>query len=161
MVPTLPPLVNTASWPYSRSLSAPSEQYVFPTLPPLVLYVSVSDALAQTLAANGVPPTATGQRLVEPGYWALQEEDWLAASLGPSCLDTGVAAPDAVMLKVHISPAGWEHLVRRRLLFPPAYEGACFRYHGVLHAVMKDDQGQLLVHCEVDRHLVHSCQGHG
>ena len=123
-------------------LSAPSAQNVLPSLPPLVLYVSVSNAVAQTLAADGVPPTATGQT------WLALREDLQDAASRATWFDTGAAAPDAVMLEVYILPAGWEQLVRRRLLFPAPKAGS-WRFYGVLPAVMKDDQGQLLVHCNV------------
>jgi hypothetical protein len=45
---------------------------VLPSLPPVVLYVAVSNAVAQTLAADGVPPTATGQT------WFATGQTWLA-----------------------------------------------------------------------------------
>ena len=123
-------------------LSAPSVQNVLPSLPPLVLYMSVNNALAQTLGSDGVPSTATGQT------WLALREDVHDAAYRATWFDTGAAALDAVMLEVHILPAGWEQLVRRRLLFPAPKAGS-WRFYGVLPAVMKDDQGQLLVHCNV------------
>ena len=124
------------------ALSALPTQVVLSSLPPVVLHVAVSSAVAQTLASHGVPCTATGQT-----WLALRENVRDAMDRG-TWFDTGAAAPDAVMLEVHIFPAGWEQLVRRRLLFPAPKAGS-WRFYGVLPAVMVDDQGQLLVQCNV------------
>ena len=124
------------------ALSAPQTQVVLSSLPPVVLHVAVSKAVAQTLASEGVPCTATGQTwlaLREGANDAMERGTWF---------DTGAAEPEAMMLQVHISPAGWEQLVRRRLLFPAPKVGS-WRFYGVLPAVMVDDQGQLLVQCNV------------
>ena len=122
------------------ALSAVPAQNVLSSLRPLVLYVSVSHEVAETLASDGVPSTATGQT------WVALREDVHDAAYRASLFDTGAAALDAVMLEVHILPAGWEQLVRRRLLFPAPKAGS-WRFYGVLPAVMKDDQDQMLMHC--------------
>ena len=98
--------------------------------------------MAQTLVADGVPPTANGRT------WLALREDLHDTGPLRQLFDTGALVPDPVILEVHILPAGWEQLVRRRLLFPDPF-GGLWRFYGLLPAVMKDDQGQLLVHCNV------------
>ena len=121
-------------------VSAPS--VAWPILEPLVLYVSVSNAVAGTLYSTGIPRTATGQT------WLALREDVHDAAYRATWFDTGAAALDAVMLEVHILPAGWEQLVRRRLLQWAPKDGS-WRYYGDLPAVIKDDQDQLLLHVNV------------
>ena len=127
----------------SWALSAQQAQIVLPSLPPVVLYVSVSNAVAQTLASVGVPPDATGQS------WLALRENRDEAVNRATWFETGAAAPDAVMLEVHISPAGWEQLVRHRKLWPAPVEGS-WRLNCSLPAVMTDDQGQVLMHCNIE-----------
>ena len=115
-------------------VSAPHE--VLQSLRPSVLYVMVSDEVAQSLDSTGIPKTATGQT------WIALRESLTEAERR----STWFPPRKTVMLEVHISPTGWQQLEQQGELRAAPVEGS-WRFGSNLPAVMMDKQGRLMLHC--------------